>query len=540
MKKINLRKIIEEEYLFLLESKKRAYETFVKTKKIDDNTFNDLLQLDPSNNFQYIEKICQFYLELFNFDQETGLIDQTLEEKISDAFRIFDDYIKKRVPLTNEEKNIYNYKNWEQFIAVIEKYRNYKSNRQIEKEKRAPESPWEIVPIVSKEQSCKLGNGTMWCISGRNYNRYFYYRIEKEESFYFLMKGMKKFVFAIIKEAPAYKITDQQDKMIERGENYHQSEWMIKEGLNNVDFKVIPISKKEISEIDKSEDAKSYIKYKNYEISDVKKFINILNFNDLTTVIKYCLKYDRFNLKNMPQEIENKIWFNFAEEDVADMVLSIMDYYLYDLRKDVYEIAPHWIKYLYQIKRFNSSYWASRIINSLLENGYSWNDLPENLLKEISKGAWSSYYFVRHTLFRRGIGTLNYIPKKMTQKVFNRGSYSFEIIKDFIGRGKLSPIELPVIMINGVTKSKTTLSNYLKLFGKYYAKKNQKPAIQQTIIDSCFNYGNWDIKDYFIEVFNRYRWMIQGTGFKQKYIDFVKDKNPYNTYLLDIVKDLPN
>lgn len=85
--------------------------------------------------------------------------------------------------------------------------------------------------------------------------------------------------------------------------------------------------------------------------------------------------------------------------------------------------------------------------------------------------------------------------------------------------------------------------NFRKIFGEYYVKKTEKPTIQQTIINNCFNYGNWDIKDYFIKVFNRYPWMIQGTGFKRKYIDFVKDKNyksPHDTYLLDLVKDLPN
>jgi len=57
---MNIKKIIKEEYNLLLESKKSAYKKYVKTNKIDDYTFNKLLQLDPSNNFQYIEKICQF------------------------------------------------------------------------------------------------------------------------------------------------------------------------------------------------------------------------------------------------------------------------------------------------------------------------------------------------------------------------------------------------------------------------------------------------------------------------------------------------
>jgi len=60
---MNLRKIIFEEYNLLLESKRSAYERYVKTGKIVDNVFNLLLKADPSPNKQYIEKMCQFYFD---------------------------------------------------------------------------------------------------------------------------------------------------------------------------------------------------------------------------------------------------------------------------------------------------------------------------------------------------------------------------------------------------------------------------------------------------------------------------------------------
>jgi len=242
-----LRKIIEEEYNLLFESKRSAYEKYVKTNLIPINMMNILLNLDPSNNFQYIEKICQFFLELLHDKYDKKDFNDAMryewtagtEEKIGDAFRIFNEYLQRKVPLTPEEKNIYNYKNWDQFIDVINKYRDYESNTQKAKAAKAEGAPWEIVHVNYRALAKELGAGTKWCISAKNNNLYFHYRLDRGECFYFLIKGMKKYILAILSNEGQYKITNQQDTEIESGDDYHESPLLIEWGLNNKKFPYI-------------------------------------------------------------------------------------------------------------------------------------------------------------------------------------------------------------------------------------------------------------------------------------------------------------
>jgi len=130
-------------------------------------------------------------------------------------------------------------------MSVVNKYRDYESNTQKAKAAKAEGAPWKIVHITSLKQAMELGSGSKWCISARENNQYFHYRYEEEECFYFLIKGMKKFILAFLPEMTTkdgkylYKITDQNDKEIERGKDYNKSPILTQWGLNEKEFPYI-------------------------------------------------------------------------------------------------------------------------------------------------------------------------------------------------------------------------------------------------------------------------------------------------------------
>jgi len=62
-------------------------------------------------------------------------------EHLNDAINTFDNFLKRKFPLSNEEKNIYNYKTLQQFWDVIDKYKYYESNTQKAKAAKAEGAP---------------------------------------------------------------------------------------------------------------------------------------------------------------------------------------------------------------------------------------------------------------------------------------------------------------------------------------------------------------------------------------------------------------
>jgi hypothetical protein len=77
---------------------------------------------------------------------------------------------------------------------------------------------WLIIPIESKEQSCKYGKGTKWCISATNDNQFDAYKYSKGVTFYFLIsiKNHEKFAL-LIYPSGIYEIWEANDTMLGEG-----------------------------------------------------------------------------------------------------------------------------------------------------------------------------------------------------------------------------------------------------------------------------------------------------------------------------------
>ena len=157
---IYLLELINNNFI-LLEGIKSARELYLD--KIGKENFDDLLEIDPSNNKKYLDWICKEYLNGISLDR--------LKKNISK----FDLLANKNLI---KNKDIYYYKNVEELEDIIEKSPD-KSKIEQEKHTKKTEAKiildndhYFIVEPLTWEASKIYGKGTRWCTAQEDSNTY--------------------------------------------------------------------------------------------------------------------------------------------------------------------------------------------------------------------------------------------------------------------------------------------------------------------------------------------------------------------------------
>ena len=167
--KMNIKNIIKEQIKFhLLESLK------TQKQKYGEVLVNELKDLDPSNNYKYIEQICKFYKES---------IDKNEIEKYIKSYN--DKLNKNLIPI--KYRDINKIKNFDELKDIVDNKSKEKSNREVKKQFYKEQNldkqfykkiknnkgDWLIYTPYNTIQSIILGKDTKWCISQAKINNWF-------------------------------------------------------------------------------------------------------------------------------------------------------------------------------------------------------------------------------------------------------------------------------------------------------------------------------------------------------------------------------
>ena len=151
------------------------------SSKISPGVFEELVSIDPSKTFKYIEKICKFYIEL----PRINIV------KLKQEIENFDKLSSKNLI---EIKDINRFKTYYQFSSYLDK----NSDKMSKSEEKAlikndgsevvlNTESFLVLLIKNEKASIQYGSGTKWCIAARDDNYFKNYR-KREVTFYFIFQ----------------------------------------------------------------------------------------------------------------------------------------------------------------------------------------------------------------------------------------------------------------------------------------------------------------------------------------------------------------
>ena len=168
----------------IIESLNSARNLFLKTQKIPETIFNQLVESDPTLQKKYLEKLCKFYIENPNLDE--------LKELIG----IFDTLVSKK---QIDKTDINRFKSFDEFKNLILQNKDKKSKTQIEKEIKISDAEiilnsddFLIVSPLSYKASCIYGAGTKWCTADRDSQYWDNYTDQFVKFYYILNKNLSE------------------------------------------------------------------------------------------------------------------------------------------------------------------------------------------------------------------------------------------------------------------------------------------------------------------------------------------------------------
>ena len=172
----------QEVFSRVLESLNSARNLFLKTQKIPETIFNQLVNADPTPQKKYLEKLCKFYLEHPNLDELKELIE------------IFDMLVSKR---QINYPDINQFKSFDEFQNLVLQNKDKKSKTQIEKEIKISDTEiilnsddFLIVSPLSHKASCIYGAGTKWCTTEKDSKYWDDYTAQFVKFYYILNKNL--------------------------------------------------------------------------------------------------------------------------------------------------------------------------------------------------------------------------------------------------------------------------------------------------------------------------------------------------------------
>lgn len=158
----------------LNEGKKQAEERFVETGAINTGTFNEILRGDPTSNKKYIEKMCEFFIEMKRLERWEYELELSIIIALSHLIDEFNDACDRNI-ISGNDKDIQQYNSILDFEQVILNSRGKLSNTQKKKKSKSENSiefydddTWNLTYLLNWTAAKKIGMGTKWCIA---YNR---------------------------------------------------------------------------------------------------------------------------------------------------------------------------------------------------------------------------------------------------------------------------------------------------------------------------------------------------------------------------------
>ena len=262
----------------LLQLETKLFESLSNAKKlysskIPQDVFDQLVSIDPTKTFKYIEKICKFYL------QNPDLSIQELKTEIE----TFDSLVTKNLIDVKDVNQFKSYQEFKSFVFENSDRMSKTAERELVKNKGTEviinNSNLLVLLIKDKEASIQYGSGTKWCISAKDSQNYFKSYRSKEVTFYFVFQKNlpssnpnykiavavynsgekevynakdKKIKFSVVLRLGVSESIFQVIKLskYERVGNYVIGEYEVtKEGIINVQGDVLILSKEPISSI---------------------------------------------------------------------------------------------------------------------------------------------------------------------------------------------------------------------------------------------------------------------------------------------------
>jgi len=110
-----------------------------------------------------------------------------------------------------KEKNIYKH-DFYTLVREIDEMENKKATTKMKGAKPIFEfKGWKIIEIKSHEEACKLGTGSKWCITGKNFPEEFH-KYRKRGPIFFVVKGNRRWAVAGRGYIP-FAVYDEQDHL---------------------------------------------------------------------------------------------------------------------------------------------------------------------------------------------------------------------------------------------------------------------------------------------------------------------------------------
>ena len=166
------------ERIEILESLSNAKKLY--SSKIRDGIFQELVSLDPSKTFKYIEKICKFYLE-----------PGTRINDLGSSINLFDTLAKKNLIKIKGINQFKTYSEFKEFIQDNSGKMSKSEERNLIKNEGSEvilnNSDFLVLLIKNEQASIQYGSGTKWCIAARDDNYFKSYRRDWV-TFYFIFQ----------------------------------------------------------------------------------------------------------------------------------------------------------------------------------------------------------------------------------------------------------------------------------------------------------------------------------------------------------------
>jgi hypothetical protein len=165
-------------YNSLMESLATAKKAFVQTRKITQNEFKEIVEIDPSKTKKYLNQLCLFYIQ--------GAKIEELQELIT----IYDTLLNKRLIKNTDINSFKTFDDFKQTVDLNKDKQLKTSQKEQTKIKDAEiildNDDFLIVSPNSHSASCIYGAGTKWCIS-RKESRWWNEYAEKFIKHYFII-----------------------------------------------------------------------------------------------------------------------------------------------------------------------------------------------------------------------------------------------------------------------------------------------------------------------------------------------------------------
>jgi hypothetical protein len=189
---MNFKKLYYSKTVFSEASLKNLKQTYVDTKKIPLDKFENITEIDPTDTNKYVQWMIKTFLK----ERKVNMLDI-----FNELIPKFDNLVNKK-KIKGRDSDINIYKTSESLLDTIQKYedmapsrseikRGIKSFDDIPKEDIVFENDKAIVVMPKNEaDSCKYGRGSKWCTASMGHSNYFnsYFYSEGVNLYYILPK----------------------------------------------------------------------------------------------------------------------------------------------------------------------------------------------------------------------------------------------------------------------------------------------------------------------------------------------------------------